>query len=142
MFEPVDPKVSFPKQEEKILAFWKEERVFERSIEQREKGAGDYTFYDGPPFATGLPHFGHFVPSVIKDIVPRYHAMKGKRVERRFGWDCHGLPVETLVEQELGVNSNRHRKVWRRQVQRGLPGIGAALCQGVARYHHEAWPLG
>ena len=62
-------------------------------------------FYDGPPFATGLPHFGHFVPGTIKDIIPRYQTMKGKKVERRFGWDCHGLPVENLIEKELGLNS-------------------------------------
>ena len=106
MFEPVDPKVDFPRQEEKILAFWEKNGIFEKSIRQREKGkAEEYVFYDGPPFATGLPHFGHFVPSTIKDIIPRYQTMKGRRVERRFGWDCHGLPVENLIEKELGLNS-------------------------------------
>ena len=104
MYKPVDPKVSFPKMEEEVLAFWNENRIFERSVEQRE-GSEDYVFFDGPPFATGLPHFGHFVPGTIKDIIPRYHAMKGKRVERRFGWDCHGLPVENLIEKELGLDS-------------------------------------
>lgn len=106
MFEPVDPKVNFPKQEERVLDFWKKNDIFEKSLRQREKGkAPEYVFYDGPPFATGLPHFGHFVPSTIKDIIPRYQTMKGKRVERRFGWDCHGLPVENLIEKELGLNS-------------------------------------
>ncbi len=103
-FKPVDPKVDFPKQEEEVLKFWQENKIFEKSLSQRE-GAEEYVFFDGPPFATGLPHFGHFIPSTIKDIIPRYQTMKGKKVERRFGWDCHGLPVENLIEKELGINS-------------------------------------
>ena len=103
MYKPVDPKVSFPTMEEEVLAFWQTNRIFERSIEQRD-GAPQFVFYDGPPFATGLPHFGHFVPGTIKDIVPRYQTMKGKRVERRFGWDCHGLPVEYEMEKQLGIS--------------------------------------
>ena len=91
MYKPVDSKVNFPAMEEDILAFWERESVFERSVEQRSP-EDQFVFYDGPPFATGLPHFGHFVPGTIKDIIPRYQTMKGKRVERRFGWDCHGLP--------------------------------------------------
>ncbi|MDR1307892.1 MAG: isoleucine--tRNA ligase [Treponema sp.] len=104
MYKPVDPKVNFPRLEEEILAFWEENRIFEQSVNRRN-GREDFVFYDGPPFATGMPHFGHFVPSTIKDIIPRYKTMKGFRVERRFGWDCHGLPVETLIEKELGLNS-------------------------------------
>ena len=104
MYKPVDPKADFPKQEEEVLKYWNENKIFEKSISQRE-GAEEYVFYDGPPFATGLPHFGHFIPSTIKDIIPRYQTMKGKKVERRFGWDCHGLPVENLIEKELGINS-------------------------------------
>lgn len=104
MYKPVNPKADFPKQEEEILKFWKEDDTFKKSVDQRE-GAEEYVFYDGPPFATGLPHFGHFIPSTIKDIIPRYQTMKGKKVERRFGWDCHGLPVENLIEKELGINS-------------------------------------
>ena len=103
-YKPVDPKVDFPKQEEEVLKYWKDNKTFEKSISQRE-GAEEFVFYDGPPFATGLPHFGHFIPSTIKDIIPRYQTMKGKKVERRFGWDCHGLPVENLIEKELGINS-------------------------------------
>ena len=106
MYRPVDPKVSFPKMEEKVLAFWQENRIFEKSISQRD-GGGEFVFYDGPPFATGLPHFGHFVPSTIKDIIPRYQTMKGNKVERRFGWDCHGLPVEYEMEKELGISGKR-----------------------------------
>lgn len=103
-FKPVDPKVDFPKQEESVLKFWQDNDIFKKSISQRE-GSEEFVFFDGPPFATGLPHFGHFVPSTIKDIIPRYQTMKGKKVERRFGWDCHGLPVENLIEKELGINS-------------------------------------
>jgi isoleucyl-tRNA synthetase len=110
VYQSVDPKVSFPKLEEEILKFWETNKIFEKSVSRREGACeghpeNDFVFYDGPPFATGLPHFGHFVPSTIKDIIPRYQTMKGKRVERRFGWDCHGLPVETLIEKELGLNS-------------------------------------
>ncbi|MFA6505371.1 MAG: isoleucine--tRNA ligase, partial [Treponemataceae bacterium] len=104
MYENVEPKVDFPKMEEAVLSFWEKHDIFRKSISQRE-GAEEYVFYDGPPFATGLPHFGHFVPGTIKDIIPRYQTMKGKKVERRFGWDCHGLPVENLIEKELGLNS-------------------------------------
>ena len=104
MYKSVDPKANFPKQEEEVLNFWKEHDTFRKSVAQRE-GAPEYVFFDGPPFATGLPHFGHFIPSTIKDIIPRYQTMKGKKVERRFGWDCHGLPVENLIEKELGINS-------------------------------------
>jgi len=104
MYKAVDSKVNFPKLEEEILGFWEKNKIFEKSISQREKES-EFVFYDGPPFATGLPHFGHFVPSTIKDIIPRYQCMKGKKVERRFGWDCHGLPVENLIEKELGLNS-------------------------------------
>lgn len=106
MYKAVDPKVSFPGMEEKVLEFWKKKRIFERSLEQRE-GAEEFVFYDGPPFATGLPHFGHFVPGTIKDIIPRYQTMRGKYVDRRFGWDCHGLPVEYEMEKSLGLSGKR-----------------------------------
>ncbi|MCQ2597928.1 MAG: isoleucine--tRNA ligase [Treponema sp.] len=104
MYSPVDPKVDFPKQEEEVLKFWEKNDTFKKSVSQRE-GSEEFVFFDGPPFATGLPHFGHFIPSTIKDIIPRYQTMKGKKVDRRFGWDCHGLPVENLIEKELGINS-------------------------------------
>ncbi len=103
MYKSVDPKVNFPAMEEEVLAFWRENRTFEKSVSERE-GSPEYVFYDGPPFATGLPHFGHFVPGTIKDIIPRYKTMKGFKVERRFGWDCHGLPVEYEMEKELGIS--------------------------------------
>ncbi|MDZ7793450.1 MAG: isoleucine--tRNA ligase [Spirochaetia bacterium] len=102
MYTPVDPKVNFPEMEENILKFWEDKDIFQKSIDQRD-GNEEFVFYDGPPFATGLPHFGHFVPGTIKDIIPRYHTMKGKKVERRFGWDTHGLPVEYEIEKSLGI---------------------------------------
>ncbi len=102
-FAPVDAAVQFPVLEKEVLAFWAKHRTFYRSLEGRQ-GAPRFRFYDGPPFATGLPHFGHFLPSVIKDIVGRYWTMRGYHVERRFGWDCHGLPVENEMERELGIS--------------------------------------
>lgn len=102
MFEPVPSKVSLPQEEERILALWEEEKTFEASLAQR-RDADEYVFYDGPPFATGLPHYGHLLAGTIKDIVPRYHAMRGHYVERRFGWDCHGLPIEALAQEALGL---------------------------------------
>ena len=106
MFDPVSNKVSFPEMEQEILRFWKEHDTFKKSLEQR-KNAPEFVFYDGPPFATGLPHYGHLLAGTIKDIVPRYQTMRGHYVERRFGWDCHGLPVEYEMEQELKISGKR-----------------------------------
>ena len=103
-FDDVPNQVDFPAQEEKILSFWREEDVFRRSVEERSEEQ-NFHFYDGPPFASGLPHYGHLLASIIKDVVPRYWTMRGFRVERRFGWDCHGLPVENEVEQQLNLRS-------------------------------------
>jgi isoleucyl-tRNA synthetase len=88
--------------EESILRFWDENKTFEKSL-KRNEGKERYKFYDGPPFATGLPHYGHLLAGTIKDIVPRYQTMRGKYVERRFGWDTHGLPIEALAQDALGV---------------------------------------
>ena len=90
--------------EEEILASWAGAGTFEASVEQRPGGDNEYVFYDGPPFANGLPHYGHLLTGFVKDAVPRYQTMRGRRVERRFGWDCHGLPAETEAEKELGVS--------------------------------------
>ena len=106
MFRPVNSKVDFAKMEEGVLAFWKENDTFRKSVDERSPD-NEYVIYDGPPFATGLPHFGHFVPGTIKDVIPRYQTMKGKRVERTFGWDCHGLPVEGLIQKELGISGHK-----------------------------------
>ncbi|WP_448852386.1 isoleucine--tRNA ligase [Corynebacterium sp. 335C] len=93
---------SFPELEEKVLAFWKDDETFQASIDARE-GAEEYVFYDGPPFANGLPHYGHLLTGYVKDIVPRYQTMRGKKVGRVFGWDCHGLPAELEAEKQLGI---------------------------------------
>lgn len=92
--------------EQKILKFWDKKKIFPKSVRQR-KDRPYFTFYDGPPFATGLPHYGHILATTIKDSVTRYWAMRGYRVERRVGWDCHGLPVENMIEKELGLKSKR-----------------------------------
>lgn len=92
--------------EKDIVKYWKDNKTFEKSIEQRPID-NSYVFYDGPPFITGLPHYGTLLSSIIKDAIPRYQTMKGKRVERRWGWDCHGLPAENFVEKKLGI-TDRH----------------------------------
>jgi len=95
--------------EQEILNFWQENKIFEKSIETPagEKAKGDFSFYDGPPFATGLPHFGHILAGTIKDAIPRYQTMNGKSVRRKWGWDCHGLPIENLIEKKLGLKSKK-----------------------------------
>ena len=103
MFKPVSNKVQFPRMEEDVLKYWAEAEVFKKSL-ARNEGKERYKFYDGPPFATGLPHYGHLLAGTIKDIVPRYQTMRGKYVERRFGWDTHGLPIEALAQDALGVS--------------------------------------
>ena len=92
--------------EEKILAFWNEKKIFQKILD-RENTTGDFVFYDGPPFATGLPHYGHILAGTIKDIFPRFQSMLGKHVRRQWGWDCHGLPIENLIEKELGLNTKK-----------------------------------
>jgi len=105
-FEPVDPKQSFPALEERVLARWREERVFERSLAARE-GAPVWSFYEGPPTANGRPGSHHVLARVFKDVYPRYKTMCGFRVPRKAGWDCHGLPVELEVEKQLGISSKQ-----------------------------------
>ena len=104
---PASPR--FPVVEEGILASWEAEKTFVASVESRPAGPGganEFVFYDGPPFANGLPHYGHLLTGFVKDAVPRYQTMRGRRVERRFGWDCHGLPAETEAEKQLGVSGH------------------------------------
>ncbi len=102
--ESENSSFSFVKSEHKILEFWKNEKIFQKTLENT-KGKKPYIFYDGPPFATGLPHHGHLLASTLKDIVPRYFTMKGRYVERRFGWDCHGLPIEHEIDKKLGMSA-------------------------------------
>ena len=103
MYEKVSTKLNFVEREDKVLSFWKENKVFERSIEEK-KDLPTYTFYDGPPTANGKPHIGHVLTRVIKDMIPRYQTMKGHNVIRKAGWDTHGLPVELEIEKELGID--------------------------------------
>ena len=105
-YPQVDPQPNFPRLEEGVLARWEREQTFAASLAARESGPNgdnEFIFYDGPPFANGLPHYGHLLTGFVKDAVPRYQTMKGRRVERRFGWDCHGLPAEVEAEKELGI---------------------------------------
>lgn len=102
----VQSQPKFPAIEETVSAFWAADQTFEASVQLRsagEKGNNEFVFYDGPPFANGLPHYGHLLTGFVKDAVPRYQTMRGHRVERRFGWDCHGLPAEVEAEKELGI---------------------------------------
>lgn len=105
-FKPVNARQSFPELEKEIIAFWKENKTFLRSLEIRENSE-EFNFYDGPPFATGTPHYGHILAGTMKDVIPRYQTMLGKKVERKFGWDCHGLPIEGIVEKKLGISSKK-----------------------------------
>ncbi len=111
MFTPIDPKERVDARERKVQKFWEENDIFQKSVDgedgQCRKDRERYTFYDGPPFATGLPHYGHIVGQTMKDVVPRYWTMRGKRVERRWGWDCHGLPIENIVEKEMGSQAKK-----------------------------------
>ena len=115
----VRPEVQLPVLEREVLERWEKLKIFEKSNEQR-KGSKEFAFYDGPPFANGLPHYGHLLANTIKDIVPRYWVMRGYFVERKFGWDCHGVPVEYEIEKrdnlkgssaikELGVGEFNER---------------------------------
>ncbi len=130
MFKPVNPKVSFSEIEKEILSYWKNNRIFERSIKQRTQK--EFTFYDGPPFATGLPHYGHLLAGTLKDVIPRYWTMKGYRVERRFGWDCHGLPVENEKEKELGITGKKDIEAM---------GVGAfnEACRSIVQRYAGEW---
>ena len=106
-YPQVASRADYPAIERAILARWEQEDTFARSVENRPE-SDPYLFYDGPPFANGLPHYGHLLTGYVKDVVPRYQTMRGRRVERRFGWDCHGLPAEMESEKELGVSGRRN----------------------------------
>ncbi len=94
------------RREEEVLQFWKEHGIFNKSL-KKVSPSGDFVFYDGPPFATGTPHYGHILAGTIKDAIPRFRTMRGYRVERKWGWDCHGLPLENIIEKKLGLRTKR-----------------------------------
>lgn len=114
-------------QEEEVLQFWQENKIFEKSLEKPSPN-GEFVFYDGPPFATGLPHYGHLLAGTMKDIIPRYQTMKGKKVSRRWGWDCHGLPIENLIEKELDFKTKGDI------LKYGVENFNEAAKQSVLRY--------
>ncbi|OFZ82915.1 MAG: isoleucine--tRNA ligase [Bdellovibrionales bacterium RIFOXYD1_FULL_53_11] len=128
IYQPVKPDVSLPKLEEDILSYWDQNRIFEKSLDLNTK---PYSFYDGPPFATGLPHYGHLLAGVLKDIVPRYWTMKGHVVHRRFGWDCHGLPVEYEINKKHNLHSRKEI------IAMGVDKYNAACRSIVTRYTGE-----
>ena len=131
MLSEFNPKIDFVASEHEVLAFWEKNKIFERSISERSTKK-QFVFYDGPPFATGLPHYGHFVPNILKDIIPRYWTMRGHRVERRFGWDCHGLPVEYEIDKMLGLSGKKAIENY---------GIGKynEACRGIVLKYTEEW---
>lgn len=121
---------NFNEIEQRVLKFWDENQTFQKSLEQTKNGA-PFIFYDGPPFATGLPHYGSILPSVIKDAIPRYQTMKGNYVRRRWGWDCHGLPIENIVEKALGISGKK-------QIEEiGVEKFNQACRENVLRYADE-----
>ena len=130
MFTPVDPKVSFPALEERILAFWREREIFRRSIDERA-GAPQFTFYEGPPTANARPGIHHVLARVFKDLIPRYKTMQGYRVPRKAGWDTHGLPVELEIEKELGLKSKPEIEAY------GIARFNEQCKESVGRYVEE-----
>lgn len=133
-YPSVEATPDYPKLEERVLAHWRERELFRKSVELRpagERGANEYVFYDGPPFANGLPHYGHLLTGYVKDAVPRYQTLRGRRVERRFGWDCHGLPAEMEAEKQLGISG-------RAKIQEyGIERFNAHCKSSVMRYTGE-----
>jgi len=141
-FPDPQQKQSFPELEKEILEFWKKEKIFYKSIENRDK-KNSFSFYDGPPFATGLPHYGHLLGGILKDVIPRYQTMCGKRVERRFGWDCHGLPVEFEKEKELGISGKSEIENLPEKEINGKKYSGVARfceeCRSIVLRYTEQW---
>ncbi|WP_181771017.1 isoleucine--tRNA ligase [Amycolatopsis pittospori] len=130
----VPSQPSFPESEKRVLAYWESDRTFQASIDNRDpgvNGSNEYVFYDGPPFANGLPHYGHLLTGYVKDLVPRYQTMKGKRVERRFGWDTHGLPAELEAMRQLGITEKSEIDAM------GIDVFNEACRESVLRYTGE-----
>jgi len=120
-------KSEIAKREEEILKFWQDNQIFEKTL-AKDSPKGSFTFYDGPPFATGTPHYGHLTAGTIKDVIPRYKTMQGYYVRRRWGWDCHGLPVENLIEKELGLKTKKDIEEY------GIENFNAKARASVLRY--------
>ncbi|WP_232822616.1 class I tRNA ligase family protein, partial [Glycomyces dulcitolivorans] len=129
---PASPNL--PEVERRVLDFWTKDDTFQASIEARdagENGANEFVFYDGPPFANGLPHYGHLLTGYVKDVVPRYQTMRGRRVERRFGWDTHGMPAEVTTEKELGLKTKAEIEAY------GIDRFNAAAKASVLQFTGE-----
>ncbi|WP_439378774.1 isoleucine--tRNA ligase [Amycolatopsis lexingtonensis] len=130
----VPSQPSFPELEKQVLAYWETDRTFQATIDARpagEHGDNEYVFYDGPPFANGLPHYGHLLTGYVKDLVPRYQTMKGRKVERRFGWDTHGLPAELEAMRQLGITETSEIE------EMGIAKFNEASRESVLRYTDE-----
>src|SRR5580704_13135944 len=125
---PAQP--TFPELEEGGIAYWADSDTFRESVQQRPL-AEEFVFYDGPPFANGLPHYGHLITGYVKDVVPRFRTMQGRRVERRFGWDCHGLPAEVEAERLLGISGKAEI------MEMGIEKFNEACRESVLRYTRE-----
>ena len=130
MYKPVDTSLNFVEREKEVLAFWKENEIFEKSVE-KNKGHRSFNFYDGPPTANGKPHIGHILTRVMKDIIPRYKTMKGYYVRRKAGWDTHGLPVELEVEKQLGIDGKQEIEKY------GIEPFIKKCKESVWKYKHE-----
>ena len=130
MYKPVDTSLNFVEREKEVLAFWKENEIFEKSVE-KNKGKASFNFYDGPPTANGKPHIGHILTRVMKDIIPRYKTMKGYYVRRKAGWDTHGLPVELEVEKMLGIDGKQEIEKY------GIEPFIKKCKESVWKYKHE-----
>ncbi|MBH0098851.1 isoleucine--tRNA ligase [Salinibacterium sp. NSLL150] len=128
--DSVAPSPKFPAIEEQVLSYWKADGTFQASIDQRE-GADEWVFYDGPPFANGLPHYGHLLTGYAKDLFPRYQTMRGKQVHRRFGWDTHGLPAELEAMRQLGITEKSQIE------EMGIDKFNAAARESVLKYTGE-----
>ncbi|MEX2341215.1 MAG: class I tRNA ligase family protein, partial [Candidatus Paceibacterota bacterium] len=127
---PPPPKSEVALREEDIQTFWEEQNIFNKSL-KKEAPKGDYVFYDGPPFATGLPHYGHILAGTIKDAIPRFWTMNGYRVQRKWGWDCHGLPLENLIEKKLGLATKRDIEEY------GVKNFNEAAREAVLEYRDD-----
>jgi isoleucyl-tRNA synthetase len=130
----VPSQPNFPAIEERVLAYWKDDATFEASVDQREAGqdgGNEFVFYDGPPFANGLPHYGHLLTGYVKDLIPRYQTMRGRKVERRFGWDTHGLPAELEAMSQLGMKTTQEI------LDLGIEGFNAECRRSVLAYTDE-----
>lgn len=128
--DPDSKKSPVAQKEEEILKYWQDRKIFEKTLNQTKKGK-PFVFYDGPPFATGLPHYGHLLAGTIKDVIPRYQTMRGRFVRRQWGWDCHGLPIETLIEKELNLKHKKDIEEY------GIEKFNEAARNSVLRYDGE-----